>query len=442
MHRSEVFQQPASTVEATVIGRTVRIQTPLKGCRVDASYYDHSCFNQLCFISTFYAGDSGQVYVPLMHCSDSGVCYWWDLVHIKFPIETAVAYWDNDGNHETDAFRGALDLYPATRSEDRIWNLTVEGAPFTVRILSALASIHDFYLWMYGYAPPQIRVWYGSRINSGYDDGLQVTADSTMYYRGVDWVLAHEYAHQVQHYTYGYGAKCCNLVNCVHSYCSSQCVDGAWTEGMAHGMAEFYCKEIKGGLRLIGYANCGPGTDIEYNVGYFVYLMSERDPRGFMDTFRLTKVTLNGIDLDHVRTASDYYGIWRDRDPDPGWIVVHHPGTWNADAIWRYTIEQQRTGVEPISAAALPIGIHAMYPNPGLGRLRLLANLPSLVNLYCDVFDVSGRLIESVPYPSEPAGIRELELNTAGFPAGILFIQLRSVNGRVPNTSRKVAILK
>jgi hypothetical protein len=232
---------------------------------------------------------------------------------------------------------------------------------------------------------------------------------------------------------------------------------------MAEGMADFY--NAVGILRLdtlavtsVVYSNqgtftamynhfCGPGSS-EQNVTDFVYLMSLRDPRGFMSTYKNPRLVL-GLSPPigtPVRTFAEYWAVWNGLTP-PNCIEVAspEPGTWNASKIYSRAILRSSAGnpsaVETGSAREFN-GIRWVSPNPctnGILRVGVSSRAGNRVEV--SLFDVRGRLVAYRKVVSR-GGDEDVDIGIGKAGAGVYLIHVKAIGTRPWRQARKIVVLR
>ncbi|HNL39062.1 MAG TPA: T9SS type A sorting domain-containing protein, partial [Saprospiraceae bacterium] len=70
-----------------------------------------------------------------------------------------------------------------------------------------------------------------------------------------------------------------------------------------------------------------------------------------------------------------------------------------------------------------------VYPNPAGAIFAVDFALRESAQVQTQVFDFTGRLVASVPPTALPAGEHQIEIETAGWPAGVYQVVLRDSNG-------------
>jgi len=380
--------------------------------------------------------------VPLLACGPP--CDWWDRVLINFRAWTSAAHFDGDlGLY--------VDLHPAANPDERPYNYTPTLDPWKVWTLQEAVRVRDFYSYMYGFTPASVHLFYGSPISADLGDGIAWGDSYASVASGEDeaaeWVLAHEYAHMLTFTINGENLPGCNSTH--HSACNAAlpCPEGAWKEGIADGMADFYVQWIypQHPFWVFNYScnNPNPGIFYESNVETFVRLMSEREPRDFMDTFRYGRLTLADPTITYTaHTAGQYYDLWLDVDPSPLHILTHHPGPWNADAIWAGAIGLEVSGVGTTNGGATSRGIVSVNPLPASSRISIRLYAPPSSAGEVDVYTISGRLVQRARWIQSNAALRTVKVDVTGLPNGVYFAAARGSDGRTIGRARKLVVVR
>jgi hypothetical protein len=82
-----------------------------------------------------------------------------------------------------------------------------------------------------------------------------------------------------------------------------------------------------------------------------------------------------------------------------------------------------------------------VYPNPASGTATFEYSLEASGEVELAVYDLSGRRIAELVDGSQSKGHHKVHWNTNGWPAGIYFYRLSSVDGQL-STSGKVVVEK
>jgi hypothetical protein len=358
-------------------------------------------------------------------------------------------------SREFGLISGGLELHPSQNANDRPYDYVVPANPYKVQIFQYCKEIHDFYLSMYGEARDAIAIRLGDDWPSyGVGDHINLPSDTTFWHQqghnGLGWTLAHEYVHAIQRDVYGTLGQCtretdhCTVIgsfcyNCAtHFLCGGSYLSthGSWNEGMADGMAEFWDRWVHHDSTFVDGDCDHYGTEVEMSVASFVHTMSNRDPRGFMDTWRNALFTYTGQIVMHATDIGEFIKLWDDQNPDPGWIVVHHPGTWNADVIYNHFIHGITTGVESERVDVGPLRIASLSPNPTVTRYavaRFGGTGPG--GGFVRVYSVNGKLVKSTKMT---ASIMTIDLGALS--TGIYFVRYESPRGFY-GTARKLVVI-
>jgi len=73
-------------------------------------------------------------------------------------------------------------------------------------------------------------------------------------------------------------------------------------------------------------------------------------------------------------------------------------------------------------------GTFELYPNPVQSLLEISYQLPAREDVTVKIFDVTGRLVQSITSESTGAGLHHVVWNTNGEPSGIYFVQLKTAS--------------
>ena len=184
-----------------------------------------------------------------------------------------------------------------------------------------------------------------------------------------------------------------------------------------------------------------PGTEIEDNVSQFVFLMSQRGPKDFMDTFRYaTFFAADPSVVFHAHNAGQYYDLWHDVNPGAYTIRNHHPGPWHMDAIWAKTIAHSISGVGLSEEGETDSFVFLdRIPTSGsvMTGVSLKIGRPGAIEIY----NVSGRLVRRITW----AGVGKvhlMQLDVSGLPGGVYMARARDERGWQVGAVRKLVVLR
>lgn len=416
-------------------GPYLKVRAPLRSQKIKATYFNG--VSGLPVGETVYnTNPDGEAAVPLGTCDTNGLnCTWWYKVRIDFPFQTTIGYWDEDDNG-ADPMVSNLELFPALEPGDRLTEYTVVGDPWKVRNLAGLTNVHEFFAQEYGYTvPSDIRMYTLAQYAFTMSLGMSVPPDSSGETRIADVIIAHEYGHAVQDHLAEQRTPCC-AGECVHYGCGQvpPCDWRPFVEGMAEGMSEYFARKRFNVAYNDFRFHCGPGPLQEENVTYFVYLMSTRDPRGFLNTFALTRGLHTDAELQGYHlplTMMEYWNAWNGaEDPSTFDVVQFHPGDWNASAFYALAIDRVTTGVEGRGADE---GVAELVVTVGgevdAGKRHLTVRTSVARGIQIGVFDVRGRLIGLGRVRSPGTGSVAYNLDLGERPGGVYFVRVSTEGG-------------
>jgi hypothetical protein len=84
-------------------------------------------------------------------------------------------------------------------------------------------------------------------------------------------------------------------------------------------------------------------------------------------------------------------------------------------------------------------GEFSLYPNPARDFIHITSGIGEKANITMNVYDLSGKKLESVSYDRNSPGKQTFELNTSNLDPGTYLLQIRSGNS---SSTQKVTILK
>jgi hypothetical protein len=341
--------------------------------------------------------------------------------------------------------------------------------PWLVTTFDYFAKVQSFYTERFGIARGSLGLFLfdqGSTEGPEYDNQedriwwphYPEYFNSSASYPG-PWVAAHEYMHAIEYVVYGQPGDCSvTAENCFadnifgHTFCFScathyacgsvQSRKGSWNEALGDAAGELFYRSRydPAGSGLNVDTPCSPtGPDKEGSITGYIYTLMARDPHAFMNTFRNATITYTGEGLDHAKTVEVFKALWDDVDPPQGVIVDHHPGNWNTSALYSYYITGGVAGVYPQHGAP-GVPVLRASPNP-VSRTLLVEGVNLPAHLQLQLYDVSGRLIQSRRLQLPPTGSLSTRLATDQLPTGVYFLRTLS-DGKEVTPARKVVILR
>ncbi|MBU0509837.1 T9SS type A sorting domain-containing protein [bacterium] len=162
-------------------------------------------------------------------------------------------------------------------------------------------------------------------------------------------------------------------------------------------------------------------TDVDHG-----WVVSENAGRTFYTT--------DGGETWNVTAAAVDGGLFDACFPDArhGWAV----GREGVIVRW----ENTTTPVNPRPESALPLSCSlAAYPNPFNPRTNVVFEIPLTGRIQLRVFDVTGRLVQTIADHVIPAGSHTQVFDGSHLPSGIYFVQLRGTDFGV---TKKLVLLK
>ena len=448
--------------ESTVAGPAVRLQLPGPGFMVDAHFYAERCFAQggLCTQSTYYAADSGQVYVPLTQYGTS--CCYWDRILIQFHAWTPAANMEGD-------LAPQLDLHPNSNPSDRLTAYTVPADPWKVTTFAIFGKVQSFYSQTFNFSRASMTLDLFSEAEHdvspytdiGYNAGDYILWPGYASYFNqnvyrYEFVAAHEYGHAIQNQVYHNPPVCSeNLSDCFmdnifnasfcqdcanHDFCSGgQSYKGSWNEGMADAFGTMFVRAYVDPTAA-DPPNCTPpGPEWEGSIANYVLAVASRDSKAFMNTLRFGTLTQTGTSYDHAKTVIQFNSLWQDVNGPSYYIYNHVPGTFNASALYRSIIYGGTSGVEGTEAGGTRV---RAFPSPAEGSLQLeIGRAPRSGAVKASLFDTRGRLARSVDLGPATLGIVRRTIPVNGLAAGIYFLRVTS-GGKAIGKDQRIAVVK
>lgn len=440
--------------------RSVVLQFPTPGLRVDAYFFSRFCPQGTpCDIETYYADSLGHVSVPLLY-GGPDVYYWWGKIHLDFPAYLkGAAYLDR-------ALAPSVELFPDTNPADRWTNYTVPCDTVDVHNLKLFRTVHDWYQTTYGYSREAMKIKYSDRVEYySYGDEIEWTADPALWsHYSPGWeqfTAAHEYAHAVDQAISGHPPYCTTstggilgfvgATDCVtHTICDKgQSFEGSWSEGFADANGWLFANSqgFSYSPRPCWMLNASWTSGFyQGNCATLWFRMASFDPRGTFDCYRYARMVNAQGQQRAAITAEEFYALGRDVDPDAThWISVHHPGTWNAEPLYRWVIQGQTlTGVAEDSTFTEHEKLHwirRISPNPATGSFSVRAWVPTSRDVQLTLFSLQGQRLCSERYTGLPLGEVELAFHAESVASGVYYILYEDVAHRARDSS-KVAIVR
>jgi hypothetical protein len=135
-----------------------------------------------------------------------------------------------------------------------------------------------------------------------------------------------------------------------------------------------------------------------------------------------------------VASAGDVDGDGRDEV-----MVSHYPSssTWHSVWVCKYT----GTGVDELtdSRPSLPSGVRTICsPNPFRTETTILFDLPETSHVTLSIYDITGRLVETLVNETQQPGIHQVHWNRKSNPSGVYFYRLRG--GQFVETRKMVVV--
>lgn len=195
--------------------------------------------------------------------------------------------------------------------------------------------------------------------------------------------------------------------------------------GMVSGCCGMLMRTTNGGMNW--------SQEVYLTPGYSVHSLKYLSPNKIFiaaDAGYIFRTSNNGMNWDSLAApnGNDLYGMSFVNE-NTGWLV----GIWGT--IYKTTNgggQGFTIGVNQISSE-IPgkFLLSQNYPNPFNPVTKIVFNVPSNLNgqlsdTRLDIFDVSGKLIETLVNQNLSAGIYEVNWNADNFPSGVYFYTLKS----------------
>jgi len=87
------------------------------------------------------------------------------------------------------------------------------------------------------------------------------------------------------------------------------------------------------------------------------------------------------------------------------------------------------TGIEAAHSLSRQFTLYPNYPNPFNPATHLRYRLPYRQHVLLQVFDVQGRLVQTLVNGVQPAGEQDILFNGAGLSSGTYYYQLKTASG-------------
>ncbi|MBU1985257.1 T9SS type A sorting domain-containing protein, partial [bacterium] len=165
--------------------------------------------------------------------------------------------------------------------------------------------------------------------------------------------------------------------------------------------------------------------------------------------------TMQWTDPDHGYVLSDYEPMWYTTDAGTTWreapnhigsrmIDVDFPNASHGWVVgWNGTIVKwngSALAAEPVARAAIPIQcMLSAFPNPFNPITTLEFTIPVTTRASLQVYDITGRLVQTLTDRVLPAGIYTQRLDASRLPSGVYFARLSAAGTDV---TRKIVLIK
>ncbi len=124
------------------------------------------------------------------------------------------------------------------------------------------------------------------------------------------------------------------------------------------------------------------------------------------------------------------------------WWVTAISGIDSTECERRFSMEVEGTGdVDLENRPVYQFGIASIYPNPFNARTTIKYTVPSIRIVSLQVFDINGRLGETLVDEIKPAGMHRVEWDGGEVGAGVYFVRMTDEGERI-NEIRKVVLIK
>ncbi|MDZ4806473.1 MAG: T9SS type A sorting domain-containing protein [Candidatus Eisenbacteria bacterium] len=105
-------------------------------------------------------------------------------------------------------------------------------------------------------------------------------------------------------------------------------------------------------------------------------------------------------------------------------------GTDGVNGIELWVIADDVSGVEDgVEGDARPITLLQNYPNPAGSRTQIAYSLAADQDVRIGIYDVSGRLVQTLVNQWQPAGTHRIDMSFSGLPDGAYFYRLETASG-------------
>jgi photosystem II stability/assembly factor-like uncharacterized protein len=215
---------------------------------------------------------------------------------------------------------------------------------------------------------------------------------------------------------------------------------GGDTGGDVFKAGYFLAGDIVSSVYDIGSANVTYGTMTwnETPNGQIISMLVRTDTLPDMSTamdWDTCPPVVNGQDISGLASVDDYEQYIQYRAQ----LVTTRSDV--TPVLHDVSIEYELVGVDEGLGSDLPLATHQLLqnrPNPFSGRTVISYSLPSAAHVTLDVYDLSGRLVETLINETKGPGIHSASWNANGRAAGLYFYRLRA--GDFKSTRKMVVI--
>jgi hypothetical protein len=192
--------------------------------------------------------------------------------------------------------------------------------------------------------------------------------------------------------------------------------------------------------------DCGYSVEETFDGGYVVSGWTNSFGAGLYDVYLLKTDSMGDLlwDLTYGGASDDWSNSVR-QTSDSGFVVAGYTnsfGTGGGDVYLLKTDENGLTGIsESSSRARISISYVRLLqnsPNPFYHSTTISYSLPSSTQITLSIYDITGRLVETLVNETQEPGIRQVRWSRKSNPSGLYFYQLRA--GEFVETRKMVVV--
>jgi len=241
-----------------------------------------------------------------------------------------------------------------------------------------------------------------------------------------------------------YGGEQSDGCNSIIQTPDGEFVMGGYTESFAAGETDFWLLKVEPALFWLTLPDSGFVKDslLVFELSYFLDYISPSIPMDSLVTYEVIngEYVLGEIDGGELTVSAEESWFGRDslmlivsevRNPD------------NTDSTYlRLTVSEFiSVGESQFSVVSSEFTLHDAYPNPFNFTTTIKYTVPLITNVSLQVFDVNGKLVETLVDGMVPVGMHSVVWDAGGIGAGVYFVRMKDEEGRI-NGMRRVMLIR